>query len=156
MIKSILIWIVVVAGALIAVAAGAFVVVLLAAGVGALLTRLFPFSMFEATLLSLIAALGVVIVIGRVVASALRTPSPASEEDDEEELIDEWEEDEWEEDDWEDDDEFPDEPDLFPPVTRWQQPIRRAEFEGVGRNEPCPCGSGKKYKYCHGRPEHAT
>ena len=21
----------------------------------------------------------------------------------------------------------------------------------VGRNEPCPCGSGKKYKQCHGR-----
>jgi SEC-C motif-containing protein len=21
----------------------------------------------------------------------------------------------------------------------------------VGRNEPCPCGSGKKYKLCHGR-----
>jgi hypothetical protein len=21
----------------------------------------------------------------------------------------------------------------------------------VGRNEPCPCGSGRKYKYCHGR-----
>jgi preprotein translocase subunit SecA len=21
-----------------------------------------------------------------------------------------------------------------------------------GRNEPCPCGSGKKYKMCHGRP----
>ncbi|HAD38824.1 MAG TPA: hypothetical protein DCF88_01720, partial [Plesiomonas shigelloides] len=20
----------------------------------------------------------------------------------------------------------------------------------VGRNEPCPCGSGKKYKQCHG------
>ena len=24
------------------------------------------------------------------------------------------------------------------------------EFEKVGRNEPCPCGSGKKYKNCHG------
>ena len=23
----------------------------------------------------------------------------------------------------------------------------------VGRNEPCPCGSGKKYKQCHGRPQ---
>jgi preprotein translocase subunit SecA len=23
--------------------------------------------------------------------------------------------------------------------------------EKVGRNDPCPCGSGKKYKYCHGR-----
>ncbi|ETD72327.1 preprotein translocase subunit SecA [Pelistega indica] len=23
-------------------------------------------------------------------------------------------------------------------------------FVGVGRNDPCPCGSGKKYKHCHG------
>ncbi len=23
-------------------------------------------------------------------------------------------------------------------------------FEGTGRNEPCPCGSGKKFKKCHG------
>jgi SEC-C motif-containing protein len=22
----------------------------------------------------------------------------------------------------------------------------------VGRNDPCPCGSGKKYKKCHGAP----
>jgi len=28
-------------------------------------------------------------------------------------------------------------------------PIRRAEPK-VGRNDPCPCGSGKKYKKCHG------
>jgi preprotein translocase subunit SecA len=26
------------------------------------------------------------------------------------------------------------------------------EFAGVGRNDRCPCGSGKKYKQCHGRP----
>jgi uncharacterized protein YecA (UPF0149 family) len=26
---------------------------------------------------------------------------------------------------------------------------RRVE-ETVGRNDPCPCGSGKKYKKCHG------
>jgi preprotein translocase subunit SecA len=24
------------------------------------------------------------------------------------------------------------------------------EVAKVGRNEPCPCGSGKKYKHCHG------
>ncbi|MBC6109021.1 preprotein translocase subunit SecA [Pedobacter fastidiosus] len=29
-----------------------------------------------------------------------------------------------------------------------QQPIRKEAT--VGRNEPCPCGSGKKYKNCHG------
>jgi preprotein translocase subunit SecA len=28
-----------------------------------------------------------------------------------------------------------------------QQVIRK---EKVGRNDPCPCGSGKKYKKCHG------
>lgn len=27
----------------------------------------------------------------------------------------------------------------------------RAATAQVGRNEPCPCGSGKKYKHCHGR-----
>ena len=26
------------------------------------------------------------------------------------------------------------------------------EFAGVGRNDRCPCGSGKKFKQCHGRP----
>ncbi|MGB8711708.1 MAG: preprotein translocase subunit SecA [Onishia taeanensis] len=29
------------------------------------------------------------------------------------------------------------------------RPVRR-EGPKVGRNEPCPCGSGKKYKQCHG------
>ncbi len=24
-------------------------------------------------------------------------------------------------------------------------------FGGVGRNDPCPCGSGKKFKFCHGK-----
>jgi preprotein translocase subunit SecA len=24
-------------------------------------------------------------------------------------------------------------------------------FGPVGRNEPCPCGSGKKFKQCHGK-----
>ncbi|HAH80909.1 MAG TPA: preprotein translocase subunit SecA, partial [Gammaproteobacteria bacterium] len=36
-----------------------------------------------------------------------------------------------------------------------QQPLRAAPFvrddRKVGRNEPCPCGSGKKYKQCCGR-----
>ena len=31
-----------------------------------------------------------------------------------------------------------------------QEPIRRTEKK-VGRNDPCPCGSGKKYKHCCGK-----
>jgi preprotein translocase subunit SecA len=28
----------------------------------------------------------------------------------------------------------------------------RNTSEKIGRNAPCPCGSGKKYKHCHGKP----
>ena len=24
-------------------------------------------------------------------------------------------------------------------------------FKDIGRNDPCPCGSKKKFKYCHGK-----
>jgi len=33
--------------------------------------------------------------------------------------------------------------------TQKKKPIRVEKK--VGRNEPCPCGSGKKYKHCHGK-----
>jgi preprotein translocase subunit SecA len=33
-----------------------------------------------------------------------------------------------------------------------QETVRRDKPK-VGRNDPCPCGSGKKYKKCHGRDE---
>jgi len=38
-----------------------------------------------------------------------------------------------------------------PPAPKIVQPIRVEKK--VGRNDPCPCGSGKKYKQCHGRTE---
>jgi preprotein translocase subunit SecA len=30
---------------------------------------------------------------------------------------------------------------------------QRRTGEKVGRNDPCPCGSGHKYKKCHGKEE---
>jgi preprotein translocase subunit SecA len=35
------------------------------------------------------------------------------------------------------------------------EPVRR-DRPKVGRNDPCPCGSGKKYKKCHGKDEEAA
>ncbi len=37
-----------------------------------------------------------------------------------------------------------------------EAPVQRpmildSAFDRVGRNDPCPCGSGKKFKFCHGR-----
>ncbi len=55
-------------------------------------------------------------------------------------------------------------PEFRPPVVSGAQPAQRSPAQPqaqrsapgdaakVGRNDPCPCGSGKKYKHCHGRP----
>ena len=43
------------------------------------------------------------------------------------------------------------------PATQEEQPREQGQPQPartekkVGRNEPCPCGSGKKYKHCHGK-----
>jgi preprotein translocase subunit SecA len=53
----------------------------------------------------------------------------------------------------------------FQHAEAWALPQQNSEEEGdqavaitpvrtepkIGRNEPCPCGSGKKYKHCHGQ-----
>jgi preprotein translocase subunit SecA len=38
-----------------------------------------------------------------------------------------------------------------PPRPVSKPPVQQASSEKVGRNDPCPCGSGKKYKKCCGR-----
>jgi preprotein translocase subunit SecA len=35
------------------------------------------------------------------------------------------------------------------------RPVRATEKEKLGRNDPCWCGSGKKYKHCHWRQDNA-
>jgi uncharacterized protein len=37
-------------------------------------------------------------------------------------------------------------------ITRPNRPLTR-DAPKVGRNDPCPCGSGRKYKACHGRSQ---
>ena len=41
-----------------------------------------------------------------------------------------------------------------PPAGRTLSRTVRREGAKVGRNDPCPCGSGKKYKHCHGGTLH--
>jgi len=40
---------------------------------------------------------------------------------------------------------------LAPVAAEARDPANPATWGKVGRNEDCPCGSGKKYKHCHGR-----
>ena len=120
-----------------------------ATGLGILLARFLPLSIFEASLLTLISLLALLYVLWRVVAMFVDAPasSPLDEDDDEWDEDDESDEDE----DEEDDKASPDKQPFIPSIPRWRQPIKRVEYNKVGRNDPCPCGSGKKYKNCHGK-----
>jgi preprotein translocase subunit SecA len=47
-------------------------------------------------------------------------------------------------------------PGLEEPESAEQEEVAGAQVQvrnepKIGRNEPCPCGSGKKYKHCHGQ-----
>jgi preprotein translocase subunit SecA len=44
-------------------------------------------------------------------------------------------------------------PEAATPAAPVRTPFRRPQslnFAGVGRNDICPCGSGKRFKNCHG------
>lgn len=40
---------------------------------------------------------------------------------------------------------------ILNPAPQIQEDVRRSGRRKVRRNDPCPCGSGKKYKHCHGK-----
>jgi preprotein translocase subunit SecA len=40
---------------------------------------------------------------------------------------------------------------LLAPTAVSEEPRPTSTVPKVGRNDPCPCGSGKKYKQCHGK-----
>ena len=45
----------------------------------------------------------------------------------------------------------PDKPEDISDLEKLLNPPQVVKSEKIGRNDPCPCGSGKKYKQCHGR-----
>jgi hypothetical protein len=115
------------------------------------LTRLSPLDFWQATLLVTAVGLGVFYLFTQQVGDVVSLNRRDEEESDEEE---DWDEED-EHGDWDESDSDEDEDDgtFLTPRPSDRQPLDRSELEipVVGRNEPCPCGSGKKYRYCHGR-----
>lgn len=94
-------------------------------GFGALLTLWLPLSLFQASCLAIGAAftLAVIVLALTSIVSFIADHPPYNDD------LDDW--------DIFDDDDAP------PTVPEPDKPK-------VGRNAPCPCGSGKKYKHCCG------
>jgi hypothetical protein len=160
MIKAILLILLLIAVILLAIALVATVLVVFATGLGSLFMRFLPFTSVEAaTVIALLALIAASAVIWQVLAAIVSSPRFSNLTDGEEdaekgnEEFEEEDEEEWIDDDEEEDDGEPYEAirDFVPSIPRWRQPIKPVSFEGVGRNDLCPCGSGRKYKNCHGR-----
>lgn len=132
---------------LVVVLAASGLVVLAAYGLAWLLDLLLPFSLFETTVLSL-AAIG---LVGLAAVRFLAAPSPLSIPNDDDD--DDWDDDDDDLEDWEDDVDEDDTPPVstgHPGIPRWRQAIKPVDFSNARPDDRCPCGSGRKYKNCHG------
>jgi hypothetical protein len=131
---------------------GSAILLSLAYGLGLLVSLVAHFEPFQSTVLALAAIFATAILAERIWAGTFSgtTYRPSIGSDDYEE--DEDEEDEEDEDD-EDDEEFDQAvEELFVNrgIPRWRQPLKQTDFSDVKPDARCPCGSGRKYKNCHG------
>jgi len=125
-----------------ALALGGGLLALLAYGVGWLLNRVIQVEPFQATVLALGSMLAFGILAERIWRVIVSPPpfSPGSYDDEYDDYNDEY------------DDEEDDEPPVFvnPAIPRWRQPLKQVDFSNTKPDDRCPCGSGRKYKNCHG------
>ncbi len=129
---------------IVALAVSSGLLVLLAYGVGLVVNLVLRFDPFQAAALSLAGILAVGWLAVRIFTSGT-TISPPFFGDEEEEIDDSDDEEEEEE---EVDEE--EEPGSYPSIPRWRQSPKSVDFSTAQPNDRCPCGSGRKYKNCHG------
>jgi len=123
---------------------GSGLLVLLAYGIGWTVNLVMGLEPFQATVLGLAGILVFIILADRVIHT-LTPPAPVSND------IEFDDEDDFEDD--EDFDPFEDKDELdkrYAGIPRWRRPLRNLDFSNVNPNDRCPCGSGRKYKNCHG------
>jgi hypothetical protein len=135
-------------GALVLLGIGGALVLLLAYGLGLGINLIADFEPFQATTLGLV-SLAVAGFLANRIWDMVRPPSfPPIGDDFEDEDEDDYFDDEFDEEFDEEEDE--EEPDLYPGIPRWRQPLKTLDFSNVKPDDRCPCGSGRKYKNCHG------
>lgn len=136
---------------LIAIVGG--LLVLLAYGVGLLVNLVMDFEPFHATLLSLAGMIAAGVLVVRIVSALLPGPLPAPDSedgfDDDDDAADADDAAEADDDD-DKGDIYIYQPGTHAEVIRLRPPFKPLDFTGVQPDDKCPCGSGRKYKNCHG------
>ncbi|MDI6769716.1 MAG: SEC-C domain-containing protein [Anaerolineales bacterium] len=121
-------------------AIGGGLLALLAFGVGWLINLVMRLEPFQATVIALAGMFIFGTLIKHIWDSVMATARHLDEFDEYDDDYDDYEEEEDEE------EELP----FHPGVPRWRQPLKPVDFSGAKPDDRCPCGSGRKYKNCHG------
>jgi uncharacterized protein YchJ len=141
--KPLIVTLLIIFGVIIVVGLGSVLLVLWAYGAGQVMLRVLPsgtFTPFEATLLNQVGVLIVGLMVIRVVSSATAkslTPKALRKDVEKEQELSE-------------DEIIENEADEFAGIPRWRRPLKNLDFTDVKPNDPCPCGSGRKFQNCHG------
>jgi hypothetical protein len=141
--KPLIVTLLIVFGIIIIVGLGSVLLVLWAYGAGQVMLRVLPsgtFSPFEATLLNQVGVLIVGMMVLRVISAATSNPLASKVLRKDDEIKEDLDEDEVTE----------NEADEFAGIPRWRRPLKKIDFTNVKPNDPCPCGSGRKFQNCHG------
>lgn len=117
---------------------GGAALLLLAYGLGLLVSWVTHFEPFQATIL----AMAAIMVAGILAECILKVITTVNSLPFEKQLDDD---DEDEEEDDKDEELF-----INSGIPRWRQPLKQINFTDVEPDSRCPCGSGRKYKNCHG------
>jgi hypothetical protein len=148
--KQVIVTLLIIFGIIIVVGLGSVLLVLWAYGAGQVMVRVLPpgtFTSFEATLLNQVGVLIVGLIVARAVSSATTNPLSSKavrhEKPAKIELSGEEEE-------WDGDEDTENDADEFAGIPRWRRPLKNPDFSDVKPNDPCPCGSGRKFQNCHG------
>lgn len=144
----------VVAFLILAIGGGLFT--LLSYGVGIVISGFTGLDSLPATAISMAGMFLFGILVERAFNSFISIPKKLSG-------YDEFDEDEF---DYEDDDYFDLDEDsdlsdkdmdaVFAGIPRWRRPLKTLDFSDVKPDDRCPCGSGRKFKNCHGKKTKQT
>ncbi len=144
---------------LLALAIGGGLLTLLSYGVGIVITRFTGIDPLPATVISMAGIFLFGILVERVFNSFMSVPKNLvgnDEFDDFDDFDDEDEDEDYL--DFDDDSELSDKEmdDVFAGIPRWRRPLKTLDFSNVKPDDRCPCGSGRKFKNCHGKKTKET
>ena len=138
--------------ALLVLAIGGGLFTLLAYAVGMVITRFTGLEPLPATVISMVGMFFFGVLLERTFNSVMSMPRSLSDDDE----FDDYEDEDYLDMDEDIESSEKEMDEIFAGVPRWRRPLKTLDFSNVKPDDRCPCGSGRKFKNCHGKKTKET